>query len=129
MLACSPASSSCVCRNSKGKFKGAGGGTTSFQPGAGMFVGGGGRGRGDGRISQREEGEEKEEMTGSGGGTISFQPGAGMFLLEEVVDRYVESSYDDLRVKRTDLPVHATVSKPTSSTRVFYGFESTRRAR
>jgi hypothetical protein len=44
-----------------------------------MFVGGGGRARGVGRISQREEGGEKEEMKGSGGGTTSFQSGAGMF--------------------------------------------------
>jgi hypothetical protein len=59
MVACSPASSSCVCRNSKGKFKGAGGGTASFQPRAGMFVGGGGRARDVGRISQREEGGDE----------------------------------------------------------------------
>jgi hypothetical protein len=64
MLACSPASSRRVCRNSKGKFKGADESTTSFQPGAGMFVGGGGRAHGDGRLSQREGGELKEEMEG-----------------------------------------------------------------
>jgi hypothetical protein len=82
MLACLPASRFCVCRNSKGKFKGADGGTTSFQPGARgwNFVGGGGRARGDGRISQREEGEEKEEMDDG----RYFSPGLEC-VLEEVV--------------------------------------------
>jgi hypothetical protein len=61
MLVVSSASSSCVCRNSKGQFKGADEGTRSVQLGAGRFVGGGGRAHGDGRLSQREEGEEKEE--------------------------------------------------------------------